>query len=558
MTGPTRLGADELRRAVTCYRDALRAHREAINRLNVYPVPDGDTGTNMALTVASVVRRARRRRRRPGRHLHRHQPRLPHGGPGQLGGDPLPDPARHRLRGRRRRGPRRPDRSRALSAAAEAAYGAVMRPVEGTILTVARESAEAATGAADGGSADLAEVLEAALVQGHDALRRTPEMLPVLAEAGVVDAGGAGFLLLLDASSTSSTAGPCPSPTWVRARSGPGPTWCTRGPPSTSTAPSPTCATRSCTSSRPPTSDPGLQGGVGRDRRLDRGGRRRRHLELPHPHRRHRRRHRGGIDIGRPRKIRVTDLLEEVEEERWVREAAARPGGRRPAEHLDEPVPTAVVAVASGDGRAPHLPLARGARVVTGGQTMNPSTAQLLRRWRTPRRPGGDPAQQQEHHPGGRAGRRPHRQGRAGGAHHRDHRGLRRPPAYDPEARPPTTPRPCRRVRRRARRRGHQAVRDSTCEVGPIADRRLAGHRPRRHPRRGVRPGRRRHRPARHLVGDEHEIVTIIEGEGASAGATRRITEWLDEHRPGAGPRCTTAASRSTPTSSASSSRLPA
>jgi uncharacterized protein len=54
MTGPTRLGADELRRAVTCYRDALRAHREAINRLNVYPVPDGDTGTNMALTVASV------------------------------------------------------------------------------------------------------------------------------------------------------------------------------------------------------------------------------------------------------------------------------------------------------------------------------------------------------------------------------------------------------------------------------------------------------------------------------------------------------------------------
>ena len=50
----TRLGADELRAVVVGYRDALRAHQEGINRLNVYPVPDGDTGTNMALTLAAV------------------------------------------------------------------------------------------------------------------------------------------------------------------------------------------------------------------------------------------------------------------------------------------------------------------------------------------------------------------------------------------------------------------------------------------------------------------------------------------------------------------------
>ncbi len=61
-----RLGAPELRSVVTGYRDALRAHQEAINRLNVYPVPDGDTGTNMALTLESVCEGARRRRRRDG------------------------------------------------------------------------------------------------------------------------------------------------------------------------------------------------------------------------------------------------------------------------------------------------------------------------------------------------------------------------------------------------------------------------------------------------------------------------------------------------------------
>ena len=85
----------------------------------------------------------------------------------------------------------------ALAAAATAAYEAVMRPVEGTILTVVREASEAAVAAAAEG-ADLVTVLDAARAQGADALERTPEMLPVLKEAGVVDAGGAGLLLLLD------------------------------------------------------------------------------------------------------------------------------------------------------------------------------------------------------------------------------------------------------------------------------------------------------------------------------------------------------------------------
>ena len=71
-----RLGADDLMSVVVVYRDALRSHQEAINRLNVYPVPDGDTGTNMALTIESVVERARGTR--PAGHgggLQGHQPR---------------------------------------------------------------------------------------------------------------------------------------------------------------------------------------------------------------------------------------------------------------------------------------------------------------------------------------------------------------------------------------------------------------------------------------------------------------------------------------------------
>ena len=88
--------------------------------------------------------------------------------------------------------------AQALAAASEGAYSAVARPVEGTILTVIREASESAQAAAAAGGG-LTEVFDAARDRGYDALERTPEMLAVLAEAGVVDAGGAGLLLLFDA-----------------------------------------------------------------------------------------------------------------------------------------------------------------------------------------------------------------------------------------------------------------------------------------------------------------------------------------------------------------------
>ncbi len=85
------LGAEELCQVIATFRDGLRSHQELINRLNVYPVPDGDTGTNMALTLESVTAEIDDPGLpRPGRHLPGHRPRLADGGPGQLRGHPVP------------------------------------------------------------------------------------------------------------------------------------------------------------------------------------------------------------------------------------------------------------------------------------------------------------------------------------------------------------------------------------------------------------------------------------------------------------------------------------
>ena len=96
----------------------------------------------------------------------------------------------------------------ALRAASDAAYQAVLEPVEGTILTVVRVSADGAAEASASG-AELAEWCARPATSGRAALDQTPDLLPVLAAAGVVDAGGAGYLLLLDALCTSWRTSRC-------------------------------------------------------------------------------------------------------------------------------------------------------------------------------------------------------------------------------------------------------------------------------------------------------------------------------------------------------------
>src|SRR5436190_12589309 len=143
MTTLLRLAAGDLRQAVIGYRDLLRVHQEAINRLNVYPVPDGDTGTNMALTLESVVAEMG-----DADDMTSVTKAISHGSlMGARGNSGV-------ILSQILRGIAKtcdgsdavdgPLFAEALAAASEAAYGAVMRPVEGTILSVCKAAAEGA------------------------------------------------------------------------------------------------------------------------------------------------------------------------------------------------------------------------------------------------------------------------------------------------------------------------------------------------------------------------------------------------------------------------------
>jgi DAK2 domain fusion protein YloV len=357
------LDAADLRAVVAGFAEALRAHRAALNLLNVYPVPDGDTGTNMALTLESVV--------------------------ADLAGvgDAMPEVCRALAHGslmgaRGNSGVILSQILRgvsdvfgavdvidgavlaeALDAAATAAYGAVLRPVEGTILTVARGCADGAR-AATGGS--LLEVAEAARDSAADALASTPDLLPVLRDAGVVDAGGSGFLLLCDALLHVVDGRPLPEPSV---------------PADGALAPMVVGARPSVADLRyevmfflhadadrvPAFKDAWMAVG---DSIVVVGGE---GLYNCHIHTNDiGAAIEAGVEVGRPSKIRVTDLLEEVEEQQWVRDATMPPAAV--AEH----VTTAVVAVGVGDGVVRMLRSLGAHEVVSGGQSMNPSTADLV------------------------------------------------------------------------------------------------------------------------------------------------------------------------------------
>src|SRR5262249_13290332 len=181
-----RLTAGDLAAAVASFRDALRTHQERINRLNVYPVPDGDTGTNMALTLEAVVRQLADQ---SAADMAGVAEAISYGSlMGARGNSGVI--LSQILRGladavRDTDGVDGDVLREALTRAADGADQAVQNPVEGTILTVCRAAANAATTLPAG--AGLVPVLEAARNAARDALANTPELLPVLKAAGVVD-----------------------------------------------------------------------------------------------------------------------------------------------------------------------------------------------------------------------------------------------------------------------------------------------------------------------------------------------------------------------------------
>lgn len=361
-------GADALRHTVIAFRDTMRAHADGINKLNVYPVPDGDTGTNMARTLDAVVDELND----ADSALEPTCEAISHGslmGARGNSGVILSQILRGLSSTLRTAGSAGATKvADALKAASDAAYEAVLRPIEGTILTVIRETADAAQRAASDG-ATLAAMLRVARAAGRTALANTPEQLAVLKDAGVVDAGGAGFMLFMDSAIHIVDGEPLPQPEFV---SGP------------SAEQLEAVMHRESHENLVDVSELRYEvmflldledvnskafksawGDIG-DSIVVVGGE---GLYNCHIH---------TNDIGaaieapiqlggRPHRIRVTDLFEEVAEEHKQFTGSILP-----------PVTCAVVAVCSGDGLAELFSQLGVHGVVTGGQTMNPSTAELL------------------------------------------------------------------------------------------------------------------------------------------------------------------------------------
>ena len=193
------INGNTLRDAIISAANNIDNSRKAVDALNIFPVPDGDTGTNMSMTAKAAARELSI---------------LPSG---STAGDVAQKAASALLRGARGnsgvilslifRGFSKAlkgketigtqDLVAALAEGTKSAYGAVMKPTEGTILTVVREASEAAAEAAKG-SPTAAELWAEACRAGKEALDKTPEILPVLKKAGVVDAGGQGLMLIFE------------------------------------------------------------------------------------------------------------------------------------------------------------------------------------------------------------------------------------------------------------------------------------------------------------------------------------------------------------------------
>lgn len=176
----------------------LGHHHESVNALNVFPVPDGDTGTNMLLTLQSSIEEMAHA---PSDHVGRVLHAAAHGalmGARGNSGVILSQILRGLARSLEAASTCDADQmARALRSAADTAYKGVVKPVEGTILTVIRLCADAAENAAHLDN-DLRFFLRRLVHAADDAVQKTPSLLPVLAQAGVVDAGGKGLYFILD------------------------------------------------------------------------------------------------------------------------------------------------------------------------------------------------------------------------------------------------------------------------------------------------------------------------------------------------------------------------
>ena len=187
-----------LREMVIAGAALLEKNRETVDALNVFPVPDGDTGTNMSLTMTSAIRELNAKEYitacSAADAMSKGALRGARGNSGVITSQILRGFAKS-LNGAEAISP--VQFAQALKKGSETAYKAVMKPKEGTILTVARVIGEEAVRQAEETPDDYEALFDTILKSGEAILQRTPDMLPVLKQAGVVDAGGRGFMYIL-------------------------------------------------------------------------------------------------------------------------------------------------------------------------------------------------------------------------------------------------------------------------------------------------------------------------------------------------------------------------
>ena len=616
------LDSGGLATAMRTYAAALDRHRVTIDRLNVYPVPDGDTGTNMALTLAAVGDEL------DGAGAGRAEvcAAIAHGGlMGARGNSgvivsqilrglaatlsPPEPPGAAALSAADESGPYESgSTARSASEAAEptggadgptidaellaaglaaasvAADGAVMRPVEGTILSVARASAQAAQQAiADDDSAGagvrLVAMLERARGAGQAALERTPQQLRVLADAGVVDAGAAGYLLLLDALLTVTDGRPLPAevelPAEVAAVIADG----AAAVPPAGTEADPLAAQRAELHRHL-----GADGAAGHDEHDPSGTRYEVMYLLSAPDEKidafkaawdslgdsiaivggdglwncHIHTDdigpviEAGIDAGRPHRIQITDLQEQVAglgahagdsahgahadgSGSETEEAAANGAGSGDDGPDRMQVACAVVAVSPAAGLDELFGALGAQELVTGGQTMNPSTAELLAAIEAA------PSQQVVVLPNNSNIVPVARQA----GEHADKTVMVVPttsvPAgvaaligysidADAEANAASMSDAADAV---SAGEVTQAVRDTTASIGEIAAGQWIGLDDSGIAAAGDTAGAAAIGLLAHLLSPGNEILTLIEGAGAQPGETAEIVSWLSQHWPG-------------------------
>lgn len=356
------LDGAELRAMIETATRWLERNAEAVNAINVFPVPDGDTGTNMALTMRATIDATPDHAEVNIAEVTRSMSRGALMGARGNSGVILSQFVRglagnldvcERVGG--------VELARALRSGAANAYAALTNPVEGTILTVMRAGGEGADAAINSGTTDVTEVMAAAVAATREAVEHTPDLLPVLREAGVVDSGGLGFHVLLDGALRALRGEPLPDAVaeagqiaadWLSSAGegeghGDGYGYCTEFVVSGDEVPLEVLRSRlqSIGDSVLVVGDPALV---------------RIHIHIDDPGRALS----IGAEAGRLSNVKVDDMEAQAD---------------RLASRLPPTGPLSIVAVGAGRGLVAMLRDVGAERVITGGQTMNPSAEEILR-----------------------------------------------------------------------------------------------------------------------------------------------------------------------------------